>query len=72
MSATKGVGLILLLLFVIIGAYESAKIIVNTIYYQIYLPIKSAYDSFIHFLHNVQHPFGLAILSIQGQSGETC
>lgn len=64
MKATTAIGLFLLLIFILLGAYQASQFIVNFTYYSIYLPLKHLYDTLNSDIHSITHPFGLFLLSI--------
>lgn len=53
MSITKAIGLFLLLIFVIIGAYYFSIYVVNFTYYDIYLPLYHIYIAFMTLIHDL-------------------
>ena len=55
MSVSKAIGLFLLLIFVVIGAYYSSVYIVNIAYYDIYLPLYHLYLDFMTLIHDIEN-----------------
>lgn len=55
MSIFKAIGLFLLLIFVVIGAYYSSVYIVNITYYDIYLPLYHLYQEILSFIHAIEN-----------------